>query len=289
MRISDVSIRNAVFSWMLFAAFIIFGFISFMRLGVSQLPDVDFPVVNVALTLQGAAPEIMETSVVDPVEDALSSVEGVERISSVSKTGISNITIEFALDRNIDVALQEVQTKVAQAQRLLPTNVDPPVITKTNPDDQPIIWLALTYEKADPYFLMSYAKDYLKNYFTTVPGVGDILLGGYTAPAMRVWLNSKKLLQKNMAVGDVLQSINSQHAEIPGGFIQNKENSFNVRTLGEFIDAKGFDDMIINRRAGMTIQDPLNVVRLKEVGYAEESLAEVYRLSRFDGVQALGL
>lgn len=289
MRISDVSIRNAVFSWMLFAAFIIFGFISFMRLGVSQLPDVDFPVVNVALTLEGAAPEIMETSVVDPVEDALSSVEGVERISSVSKTGISNITIEFALDRNIDVALQEVQTKVAQAQRLLPTNVDPPVITKTNPDDQPIIWLALTYEKADPYFLMSYAKDYLKNYFTTVPGVGDILLGGYTAPAMRVWLNSKKLLQKNMAVGDVLQSIKSQHAEIPGGFIQNKENSFNVRTLGEFVDAKGFDSMIINRRAGMTIQDPLNVVRLKEVGYAEESLAEVYRLSRFDGVQALGL
>ena len=155
MRISDVSIRNAVFAWMLFFAFIIFGGISFYRLGVSQLPDVDFPVVNVAVTLQGAAPEIMETSVVDPIEDALSSVEGVERISSVSKTGIANITIEFELDRSIDSALQEVQTKVAQAQRLLPTNVDPPVISKTNPDDQPIIWLALTYEKNDAYFLMS--------------------------------------------------------------------------------------------------------------------------------------
>lgn len=289
MRISDVSIRNAVFSWMLFAAFIIFGFISFLRLGVSQLPDVDFPVVNVALTLQGAAPEIMETSVVDPVEDALSSVEGVNRISSVSKTGISNITIEFDLDRNIDTALQEVQTKVAQAQRLLPPNVDPPVITKTNPDDQPIIWLALTYDKDDRYFLMSYAKDYLKDRFTMVPGVGDIILGGYTDPAMRVWIDAKQLRRKNMAVGDVLESINSQHAEIPGGFIQNDKNAFNVRTLGEFTNASGFDDMILNRRAGMTIQDPLNIVRLKNVGYAEESLAEVYRISRFDGVQALGL
>lgn len=289
MRISDVSIRNAVFAWMLFAGFIIFGFISFLRLGVSQLPDVDFPVVNVALTLQGAAPEIMETSVVDPVEDALSSVEGVTRISSVSKTGISNITIEFELDRNIDTALQEVQTKVAQAQRLLPPNVDPPVITKTNPDDQPIIWLALTYEKNDPYFLMSYAKDYLKDRFTMVPGVGDIILGGYTDPAMRIWIDAKKLRQKNMAVGDVLESINSQHAEIPGGFIQNPRNAYNVRTLGEFTDASGFDSMILNKRAGMTIQDPMNIVRLKDIGYAEESLAEVYRLSRFDGVQALGL
>lgn len=289
MRISDVSIRNAVFAWMLFFAFIIFGAISFNRLGVSQLPDVDFPVVNVAITLQGAAPEIMETSVVDPVEDALSSVEGVERISSVSKTGIANITIEFSLDRNVDVALQEVQTKVAQAQRLLPKNVDPPVISKTNPDDQPIIWLALTYDKKDPYFLMTYAKDYLKDRFTMIDGVGDIILGGYTDPAMRVWLRSQKLRQKNMAVGDVIDSIAAQHAEIPGGFIQNPANAYNVRTLGEFKDAKGFDDMILNRRAGLLVQDPFNVVRLKDLGYAEESLAEVYRTSRFDGVQALGL
>ncbi|WP_374078067.1 efflux RND transporter permease subunit [Bdellovibrio bacteriovorus] len=289
MRISDVSIRNTVFAWMLFAGFIIFGFISFMRLGVSQLPDVDFPVVNVTLSLQGAAPEIMETSVVDPVEDALSSVEGVERISSISKTGVASITIEFELNRNIDAALQEVQTKVAQAQRLLPKNVDPPVITKTNPDDQPIIWLALTYEKNDRYFLMSYTKDYLKDRFTMVPGVGDIILGGYTDPAMRVWLDSKKLRQKNMAVGDVLGSLSSQHAEIPGGFIQNQQNAFVVRTLGEFTDATGFDEMIINRRAGMTIQDPLNIVRLKDIGYAEEALAETFRISRFDGVQALGL
>lgn len=260
-----------------------------MRMGVSQLPDVDFPVVNVSVTLQGAAPEIIETSVVDAVEDAISSVEGVERITSISKTGIANITVEFELGQNIDTALQEVQTKMAQVQRLLPTNIDPPVISKINPDDQPIMWLALTYEKNDPYFLMSYAKDFLKARFTMVPGVGDIILGGYTDPAMRVWLNSKELLKKNIAVEDVLTSIKSQHAEIPGGFIQNPEQAFNVRTLGEFTSSKGFNELVINRRSGQVVQDPFNVVKLKDLGYAEEGLAEVFRISRFNGVQALGL
>jgi len=182
-----------------------------------------------------------------------------------------------------------VQTKVAQAQRLLPAGVDPPVITKTNPDDQPIIWLALTYDKDDPYYLMTYAKDYLKDRFTMVPGVGDIILGGYTDPAMRVWVDAKKLKGFNISVNDVMDSINAQHAEVPGGFIQNPQNAFNVRTLGEFTNAQGFNQMILNRRAGLVIQDPYNIVRLKDVGHAEEALAEVYRVSRFDGVRALGL
>ncbi|MNJ94609.1 Multidrug resistance protein MdtC [compost metagenome] len=289
MRISDVAIRNSVFAWMLFAAFIIFGAISFSRMGVSQLPDVDFPVVNVTLTLLGAAPQVMETTVVDAVEDALSTVEGVRNITSVSKTGIANITIEFDLDRNVDVALQEVQTKVAQAQRLLPKNVDPPVISKTNPDDQPILWLAVTYNKDDPYFLMSYAKDFLKDRFTMVPGVGDVILGGYTDPALRVWLNSKALARNYISVDDVLETINAQHIEIPGGFIQTADQAFNVRTLGEATTTKEFENLVINRRSGYITADPTNIIRIGQIGRVEEALAEVYRISRFDGVQALGL
>lgn len=289
MRLSDLSIRNAVFAWMLFFAFIVFGFISFQRMGISQLPDVDFPVINVTLTLAGAAPEIMETTVVDAVEDALSTVEGVVKISSVSKTGIANITIEFELDRNIDSALQEVQTKVAQAQRLLPTNVDPPVISKTNPDDQPILWLALTYEKNDPYFLMSYAKDYLKDRFTIVPGVGEIILGGYTDPALRVWINPRALNRYNISVNDVLTTLNSQHSEVPGGFIQTPQKAFNVRTMGEAKNVEEFNQLVIRSRTGLITQDPTNIIRLGQVARIEENLAEVYRISRFGGVQSLGL
>ena len=144
MTLSDLSIKRPVFGWMLMIGVIVFGAIGFLRLGVSQLPDVDFPVVTVAVTWEGAAPEVMETDVTDIVEDAVMSVEGVKEVTSVSMQGISQISIEFNLNRNIDVALQEVQTKIAQAQRNLPRDIDPPVVTKTNPEDQPIMFVALS-------------------------------------------------------------------------------------------------------------------------------------------------
>jgi len=125
------------------AGLIVFGGISFMRMGVSQLPDVDFPVVSVSVTLEGAAPEVMETDIVDVLEDAIMNVQGVTSISSSSRNGSANISIEFELERNIDAALQEVQTKIAQAQRYLPREMDPPIVTKMNPEDQPILWLTV--------------------------------------------------------------------------------------------------------------------------------------------------
>ena len=140
MKLSDLSIRNPVFAWMLMAALIIFGGLAFMRLGISQMPDVDFPVVSVSVTLEGAAPEIMESDVADVIEDAVISVQGIREVSSTSRQGRAEVTIEFELDRDIDAALQDVQTRIAQAQRELPREIDPPVVSKTNPEDQPILW-----------------------------------------------------------------------------------------------------------------------------------------------------
>ena len=124
MRISDLSIRNPVFAWMLMFGLMVFGLISFSRMGLSQMPDVDFPVITVSFTLDGAAPEVMESQVVDMVESALMTVEGVETISSTSKTGSANITVEFDLNRDINLALQDVQAKVSATQRLLPDDLD---------------------------------------------------------------------------------------------------------------------------------------------------------------------
>jgi HAE1 family hydrophobic/amphiphilic exporter-1 len=289
MRISDVSIRNPVFAWMLMAALIIFGAISFSRMGVSQLPDVDFPVVNVSVTLEGAAPEIMETTVVDPLEGALSTVEGVRSLTSTSRTGLANVTIEFELNRDINVALQEVQTKVAQAQRLLPNEVDPPVISKTNPDDQPILWLALTYDKDDPQYLMSYARDYLQDRFTTVQGVGEVTLGGYTDPALRVWVKPEALTKYNIAVSDIIDAIKNEHNEMPGGYVETATQNFNVRTMGEAKSVPEFNNIVISKRAGQSIADPSNMVKISQVARVEEGLDEIRRLSRFNQKPALGL
>lgn len=289
MNISDVSIRNPVFAWMLMAALIVFGVIGFTRMGVSQLPDVDFPTVNVSVGLEGAAPEVIETTVVDPIESALMQVEGIKMISSSSKMGSANITAEFELEKNIDTAVQEIQTKIAQAQRLLPKDIDPPVITKTNPDDQPIIWLALTYDKNDPEFMMKFAKNWLKDRFTTVPGVGDMFLGGYTDPALRVWVKPEKLKQFNISVNDIIDAIQTEHSELPGGNVEDQKKNFNVRTMGEAKSVKEFESLIISRRAGQITSDPSMMVKLSQVASVTEGLNEVRRMSRFNGVPALGL
>jgi HAE1 family hydrophobic/amphiphilic exporter-1 len=289
MRISDISIKNPVFAWMLMFGLMIFGLISFSRMGLSQLPDVDFPTVSVSVTLDGAAPEVMETQVVDVIESALMGVEGVQSITSSSKTGSATITVEFSLDRNIDLALQDVQAKVSGAQRLLPDNVDAPTISKTNPDDQPILWLALTYDKGDLEFLMKYARDYLKDRFTTVDGVGDIFLGGYTDPVLRVFVNTKKLPGYNIAVNDVIDAIKSEHSEVPGGYIETKKNNFNVRTMGEAKTIEEFKDIVISRRAGSLIQDSTNMVKIGQVADVSMGLDNITRISRFNGEPALGL
>lgn len=288
MRISDISIRNPVFAWMLMAGLIIFGAIGFSRMGVSQLPDVDFPTLTVSVTLEGAAPEVMETQVVDPIESALMTVEGVQTITSNSKSGSASVTVEFDLDRDINVALQDVQAKVAQAQRLLPDDVDPPTISKTNPDDQPILWLALTYD-GDREFMMKYARDYLKDRFTTVDGVGEIFLGGYTDPVLRVRVKPEALKRYNISVNDIMDSIKTEHSELPGGFVETDKKNFNVRTMGEAKTVDEFKSITISRRAGSVVADPTNMVRIDQVADVSMGLDEIRRISRFNGEVALGL
>lgn len=266
-----------------------FGLISFSRMGLSQLPDVDFPTVTVSLSMPGAAPEVMETQVVDIVESSLMTVEGVQRITSTSKSGSATVTIEFDLDRNIDIALQDVQAKVSGAQKNLPEELDPPTISKTNPEDQPILWLALTYDKNDPYFLMKYAKDYLQDRLTTVEGVGELTLGGYTDPVMRVHVRSKDLNRYNISVNDVMDAVKNEHSELPGGYLENDKKYFNVRTMGEAKTVDEFKSIVIANRGGQVVQDPTNMVRLSQVADVSMGLDDIRRFSRFNGVSALGL
>lgn len=289
MTLSDISIRNPVFAWMLMFGLIGFGLISFNRMGLSQLPDVDFPTVSVNLTMPGAAPEVMETQVVDIVESALMTVEGVQKIVSTSKSGSASVTAEFALNRDIDTALQDVQAKVAAAQRLLPEELDPPTISKTNSDDQPIMFLALTSEKSDPEFIMKYAKDYLQDRFTTVDGVGDIFLAGYTAPVMRVRVRPVDLIRYNISVNDVMDAIKNEHSELPGGYLENSTKYFNVRTMGEARSVEEFKSIVIATRGGQIIQDPTNMVTLDRVADVSMGLDEIRRIARLNGQTALGM
>ena len=285
MTLSDLSIKNPVFAWMLMAGLIIFGGIGFHRMGVSQMPDVDFPVVSVNLTLEGAAPEVMETDVVDIVEDAITSIQGVREISSTSRQGQATISIEFDLNRDIDVAVQEVQTKIAQAQLRLPKELDPPVVLKVNPQDQPIMWLGVsgTVPKRE---LMEYVQDHLKDQFQTITGVGEIILGGFLERNLRVWLDADKLEQQQLTVEDVIRAIQREHVEVPAGLIQTGSQELNVRAMGEAATVEEFGDIIITTRAGSPIYKP---IYLKDVATIEDGLADIRRISRINGQTSVGL
>jgi hydrophobe/amphiphile efflux-1 (HAE1) family protein len=286
MTLSEIAIRRPVFAWMLMAGLIIFGLISASRMGISQLPDVDFPVISIRVSYPGAAPEIVETNVVDVLEDAVMSVQGVRSVTSTTRFAAARIAVEFDLSRNIADALQEVQNKVAAAQRNLPDTIDPPIISKSNPEDQPIMWMSVTSDKMSRPELMRYVKDVLKDRFSSLPGVGEILFGGYVDPNLRVWVSRKALDRYDLAVTDVVNGIKAQHSELPAGQIDTPRKEFDVRTMGEASTPKEFGNIVLSQRGGQPIYSR---IQLKQVATIEDGLDDIHRISRANGVGAVGI
>lgn len=261
--------------------FILFGAISFFRLGVGQYPDVDVPIVSVEATLEGAAPEIVESEVVDVLEDAVMSVEGVKGITSKAEQGKGSVTVEFDVDRDIDLAVQDIQAKVSAAQRYLPTDIEPPVIRKTNPEDRPIMWVALTGARS-PQELSDLTRNVLRDKFLTVPGNGDVMMGGYLERNLRVWIDPHKLRGRNLTVEQVIGAIERQHLEVPAGRIEAATRESNLRVQGEAMNLAQWRDLVIDERDGA-------VVQLKDVALVEDGFEDRRRIARINGMPAQGM
>lgn len=285
MSLSDTSIKNPVFAWMVMIGIVVFGLIAFFRLGVSRMPDVDFPVLSISSTWEGTAPEVVETEVTDPIEEAIMGVQGVQEVVSTSRQGRSDITVQFDLSKNIDVALQEVQSRLARAQRTLPGDMDPSVISKSNPEDQPIIWLALSGDRPLK-FLNEYVRDNIKDQLTTLPGVGEISLGGYVEPSLRVWLDADKMSRNELTVDDVTGAIATEHAEVPAGYINTGRREMNVRVTGEAGSTQEFSSIVIPQRKGSLLWKKFTI---GDVAAVEDGLADIRRISRANGVTTIGL
>jgi multidrug efflux pump subunit AcrB len=287
MSISEVAIRRPVFAWMLMFGLIIFGAISFQRMGISNMPDVNFPIVNIALRLDNAAPEVMETNIVDIIEDAMMGIDGLKSVSSSISQGTANITCEFNLNRNIDVALQEVQNRILQINNQLPSTLYPPVISKINPEDQPIMWVMVTADDNVPLASqMMYARNTLKDQFSTIEGVGGVTLAGYVDPNLRVWLDAKKLYPLELTSADIWTAIQNEQTEQPAGRIEAPLNELNVRVLGEARTTQAFSDIRVESRGGAINYLP---TALRQVARIEEGLSDIRTISRYNGVNAIGL
>jgi multidrug efflux pump len=289
VSLSEISIRRPVFAWMLMAAIILFGVLSFKKLGISQFPDVNFPVVSVSLSLNGAAPEVMESQVLDPLEDSIMQIDGIRSVTSSAQQSSASIAVEFELNQDINKAMQAVENHINQVLNLLPKDLQPPIVRKTNPEDQPILWVALTSDdpKTKPIDMMIYARNYLYDQLGVLPGVGDIALGGYVAPALRVWVNNNKLHHFNLTSDDLITAIETEHIEVPAGTIQNAKNEYGIRFLGEAKSPQEFGEIRVQNRAA---QGPnFRPTPLKDLGEIEEGLADVRKISRFNGLRAIGL
>lgn len=285
----ELSIRKPVFAWMLMFAIILFGLISFHRLGISQLPDVDFPVVSVSLSLPGAAPAVVESQVLDPLEDAIMEIDGIKGVSSTAQQSSGSIAVEFELNRDIDESMQEIQNKINQVKNILPINLAPPTLRKTNPEDQPILFLALTAEDPNekPIEMMMYARNFLLDQFAAISGVGNVVMGGYVDPALRVWVDMNKLEKLDLTSDELLSSINAGHSELPAGRLENDRKEYNVRVMGEATSPEEFGNIIIGSRVGLGANHRLT--HLNEVALVEEGTNDIRRISRFNKSRAVGL
>ncbi|MDZ4784588.1 MAG: efflux RND transporter permease subunit [bacterium] len=282
MNLIAISIKRPVFAWILMSALIIFGAICFLRLGVSQLPDVDFPVLSISADYEGASPEVVEAEIIDPIEQSLLAVEGIEEMRASIRQGSGTITLNFAIERNVDIALQEVQTAISQVR--LPENVDPPIVRKRNPEESPIMFISVSTTKPLRETLV-WADLYLLDQFRFIPGIGEVDIGGFSTRNLRVWPDLKKLRELDLTVVDLLDAIQSQHIEAAAGQISNLKKEFRVRWLGEATTPEELGKIRILRRGGQIIQD--RVYSIADVAMVEDGLSDIRRIARADGKEAV--
>lgn len=281
MTLSEISIKNAVFAVMLMGMMVVFGYLGFLRMGVSQYPDVEFPIVTVSTTLKGAAPEVIESDITEVVEDAVSSVEGIRSISSTSVQGVSAVQIEFELNRDIDLALQDVRDKVGGSLRRLPRDIDPPLVSKVNPQDRPIMWLGLAGQRPLQE-LSDYADEVLKQQIQTIQGVGEVIIGGSRVRTIRIWADAKKMEAYRLSADDLINALSRQHIELPGGRIESQAIEFNVRTVGEAVTVDDLSRLIVRYENNSPIF-------LSQVAYLEDGLADRRTVARVDGLPSVGI
>jgi len=281
MKITEACVRKPVLAWMLMAATVVFGLVAATRIGISQFPDVDFPNITVSVVWEGAAPEVIENDIVEPLEEALVQVEGIRTISSFSRQSSAFITLEFELSRKVDLAMQDVQAVVSQTARRLPRDIDPPVISKSNPEDQPIMMLSL----AGPFpqrVLSDYVQYSLKEKLQTVPGVGEIMVMGVQSRNVRIWLDAAKLDENGLTVKDIILALQREHVELPAGRLETQGREINVRVLGEAIDLETLRHIVIREVGGSPIY-------LSDVSLVEDGFEDIRRLARVNGLPAQGI
>lgn len=241
MLLSDTAIRRPVTTLVAMAAMIIFGWIAFQNMGLDLFPEVDFPYVTVTTTLIGASPEVIDMDVTDVLEEQITTIEGIKTVRSASYGSMSRIFVEFDLDKDVDVAAQEVRAKVNLAERDLPDDADKPIVDKLDVAAQAIMWIAVS-SRGDYARLAHYADKVAKERFQSIRGVGMVQTAGLREREIRVWVDPAKLEARGLSPQDVVRAIKLKHVELPGGRIERLDKEYSVKIEGEYRSVEELKD-----------------------------------------------
>jgi HAE1 family hydrophobic/amphiphilic exporter-1 len=281
MNLPQLSIKQYVFAFMINAVLVLYGIIGYQRIGVDRFPQIEFPVVSVTTTLPGANPDIVDASITNIIESSVNSIPGIDFVESTSSPGVSVVALQFNLDKNIDVAFNEVQAKVNQILRDLPDEADPPVVAKVEIGASPVLWLALRGDRTLQQ-LNQYARNVVKKRLETVDGVGEIRLGGERKRTIRVELDLDRMAGLDITAEDVRTAFNEEHVQLPGGFLVAGTIENLIKLDLEFHDPQELEQMIVRYVDG-------NPVRIGDIGQVVDDLADFRQIARFDGEPSVGI
>jgi HAE1 family hydrophobic/amphiphilic exporter-1 len=281
MKLSEFSIKRPVFTTMMSTAILVLGIFSFIRLGVDLYPNVEFPFVTVQTTLKGASPEEIESSVTKVIEEAVNSVSGIEDLTSTSYEGLSVVMIKFALEKNVDIAAQEVRDKVNSILSKLPQGTDPPIVSKVDFGAMPVMSIAVASDR-DIVSLTEITKKKIKEVIETVNGVGSVDIIGGREREIHIVVNPLKMQAYNISTKQLTDALRQQNIEIPGGNVEQKDVDYVLRTMGRIQKVSDFNDIVIANYNG-------KLIRVSDIARVEDTGQDVESISYFNGKPAVTL
>src|SRR6058998_3702142 len=282
MNISALFIRRPVMTTLVMLGVLIFGIVGYMGLPVSDVPNVDYPIISVNASLPGASPETMASAVATPLEKQFSTIAGIDQMTSSSSLGSTNITLQFTLDRSIDAAAQDVQAAISKTLRQLPTGIVPPSYQKVNPADQPIIYYAMSSSTLSLPELDEYAETFIAQRLSTVSGVAQVNVYGAAKYAVRIQLDPKALATRTIGIDEVADGVAAGNVNLPTGILWGPHRAYTVQANGQLQDAAAFRPLVVAYKNGAP-------VRLQDLGSVLDDVQDNKSAAWYNGSRAIVL
>jgi HAE1 family hydrophobic/amphiphilic exporter-1 len=279
--LSELSVRRSVLAWVIILSLTFLGSFFYRRLNVERFPNVDFPFVAVSTRLPGASPEEVETDVTNKIEEAVNTISGIDTLTSTSAEGFSQVAIQFVLEKDVNVAAQDVRDKISGILPNLPAGIDPPVVSKLDPGAIPVLALALSGDQPIRD-ITEYADKVFKRQLEGTPGVGSVDIVGGQARQINVWIDPSRLNAYGLSATNIIQGLQTQNIQVPGGSIDQGTQRLTLRTLGRVDSIAELQHLVVANRGGVP-------VRLADVARVEDGAAERLTIASLNGQPAVTL